>query len=40
MTQAKDNVSALEIKRQLGVPCPTAWLLKHKIMQVMVNREQ
>ena len=40
MTQAKNNVSALELNRHLGVSYPTAWLLKHKIMQVMVSREQ
>jgi len=40
MTQAKNNVSALELKRHLGVSYPTAWLLKHKIMEVMVQREQ
>jgi len=40
MTQAKNNVSALELKRHLGVSYPTAWLLKHKIMQVMALREQ
>ena len=40
MTQAKNNVSALELKRHLGVSYPTAWLLKQKIMQVMVDREQ
>jgi len=39
MTQAKNNVSALELKRHLDVSYPTAWLLKHKIMQVMVNQE-
>ena len=40
MTQAKNNVSALELKRHLGVSYPTAWLLKHKILEVMVLREQ
>ena len=40
MTQAKNNVSALELKRHLGVSYPSAWLLKHKIMQVMVDQEQ
>jgi ISXO2-like transposase domain/Transposase zinc-ribbon domain len=40
ITQAKNNVSALELKRHLGVSYPTAWLLKHKIMQVMAWREQ
>ena len=39
MTQAKNNVSALELKRQLGVSYPTAWLVKHKLMEVMVVRE-
>ncbi len=39
ITQAKNNVSALELKRHLGVSYPTAWLLKHKIMQVMTMRE-
>lgn len=35
VTQAKNNVSALELKRHLGVSYPTAWLMKHKIMEVM-----
>lgn len=39
LTQAKNNVSALELKRQLGVRYATAWLLKHKLMQVMADRE-
>ena len=39
MTQAKNNVSALELKRHLGVRYRTAWLLKHKLMQVMSERE-
>jgi transposase-like protein len=40
MTQAKNNVSALELKRHLGVSYPTAWLLKHKLMEVMFLREE
>ena len=40
MTQAKDHVSALELKRHLDVSYPTAWLLKQRMMQVMVDREQ
>ena len=40
MTQAKNNVSALELKRHLGVSYPTAWMVKHKIMEVMLLREQ
>jgi hypothetical protein len=39
ITQAKNNVSALELKRHLGVSYPTAWLLKHKIMQAMFAKE-
>ena len=39
ITQAKNNVSALELKRHLGVSYPTAWLMKHKIMEVMRRRE-
>ena len=37
--QSKNNVSALELKRQLGVCYRTAWLLKHKIMEAMRLRE-
>ena len=40
MTQAKNNVSALELKRHLDVSYPTAWLVKHKLMQVMFQREE
>ena len=40
LTQSKNNVSALELKRQLGVCYRTAWLLKHKIMEAMRVREE
>jgi len=40
LTQSKNNVSALELKRQLGVSYRSAWLLKHKIMEAMRVREQ
>ena len=40
MTQAKNNVSALELKRHMGVSYPTAWLVKHKLMEVMFQREE
>jgi ribosomal protein L37AE/L43A len=39
LTQAKNNISALELKRHLGVCYRTAWLVKHKLLQVMVERE-
>jgi len=40
LTQSKNNVSALELKRHLGVCYKTAWLVKHKLMEVMRVREQ
>jgi ribosomal protein L37AE/L43A len=40
ITQAKNNISALALKRALGVSYPTAWLLKHKLMQIMAQRER
>ncbi len=39
MTQSKNAVSALELKRQLGVSYKTAWLIKHKLLQTMRLRE-
>ena len=39
MTQNKNNVSALELKRHIGVGYSTAWRVKHKLMQVMYERE-
>lgn len=40
ITQSKNGVSALELKRHVGVSWPTAWLLKHKLLQVMFEREE
>ena len=40
MTQSKNNISALELRRIIGVSYPAAWRLKHKIMQVMYEREK
>ena len=39
MTQSKNNVSILELKRHLGIGYKSAWRLKHKLMQVMFERE-
>jgi transposase-like protein len=39
LTQAKNNVSALELMRHLGVSYRTAWLIKHKLMESMRQRE-
>lgn len=40
LTQSKNNVAALELTRLLGVCYRTAWRVKHKLMQVMTEREQ
>ena len=39
MTQTKNGISGLELSRQLGVSYNTAWSLKHKLMQVMKERD-
>ena len=39
LTQAKNNVSALELRRLLSVCYRTAWLIKHKLTEVMCQRE-
>jgi transposase-like protein len=39
MTQSKNNVGALELKRTLGVAYRTACLIKRKLMRVMSKRE-
>ncbi len=39
ISQAKTGLSALALKRQLGVSYPTAWLIHHKLMQAMTERE-
>ena len=39
LTQLKNNVAALELKRHLGVCYKTAWFMKHKLMDVMRVRE-
>ncbi len=38
-SQDKTGLSALELKRQLGVSYPTAWLIQQKLMQAMVERD-
>lgn len=39
MSQSKNAIAALELKRNLGVCYRTAWRVKHKLMQVMAERE-
>ena len=40
ISQAKTGLSALSLRRQLGVSYPTAWLIHHKLMQAMADREE
>ena len=40
LSQSKNGISALELGRQLGVNDNTAWLLKHKLMQAMRERDR
>ncbi len=39
LTQHKNGISALALRRQLGVSYNTAWLLKHKLTQAMLERD-
>ena len=39
ITQTKNGISALELSRQLGVSYNTAGSVKHKLMQVMKERD-
>ncbi len=39
ISQAKTGLSALALKRQLGVSYSTAWLMHHKIMRAMAQRD-
>ena len=39
ISQAKTGLSALALKRHLGVSYPTAWRIHHKLMQSMLERE-
>jgi len=39
LTQSKTNMAALELARHLGVCYRSAWRMKHKLMEVMRERE-
>jgi hypothetical protein len=39
LSQNKNNVSILELKRLVGLSYSAAWRMKHKLMQVMYERE-
>lgn len=40
LTQAKNGVSSLELMRHIGASYPTAWAIKHKLMEAMRQREE
>lgn len=39
ITHSKTSIAALALRRHLGVSWKAAWLLKHKLMEVMFQRE-
>src|SRR5918998_1506350 len=39
LTQSKGCISSIELGRRLGVKQGTAWLMKHKLMRAMAERE-
>ena len=39
MTQTKQGISSIELGRRLGVKQATAWSIKHKLKQVMMERD-
>ena len=38
-TQSTNGVSALELKHHVGVSWPTAWMMKHKLLEVIFEHE-
>ena len=40
LVQSKNGISSLELKRQIGVSYPTAFKLRHKLMQAMSERDR
>ena len=39
LTQSKQGISSIELGRRLGVTQTTAWMVKHKLKQVMLERD-
>jgi hypothetical protein len=39
VTQNKNNIAALSLKRHLGVCYRTAWRIKHKLLEAMAERD-
>ena len=40
MTQDKKGVSAMKLHRHLGISYNAAWRIRHKLMQVMMERDR
>ncbi len=40
LTQTKNGVSTMEMMRQLGISYNAAWRMRHKLMQVMYERDE
>lgn len=40
LTQRKTGISALQLPREFGVNYNTAWNLKHKVLQIMLERKR
>lgn len=40
ITQAKNGISMLELKRTLGIGYSAAWRMRHKLQYVMINRDK
>lgn len=40
ITQSKNGISTLELRRILGVGYSTAWRIRHKLQQVMLERDE
>ena len=39
LTQSKQGISSIELGRRLGVAQTTAWTVKHRLAQVMLERD-
>ena len=39
LTQDKKGISAMKLHRHLGISYNAAWRMKHKLMQVMMERD-